>query len=347
MTASIGGVLARVSEVCEKQMSLLNRKNLIFLLVFLTCLCGLFFLKSVGAKTNSRLLLAELSKQERSDLRDLCEFCIKNTEFGYTLFGTKPVCLFTFSCECDETFLNKNRLLFERVRPILKKLAPQVEMHKYIFSTGEGTDFGDIYFFNKELVAETMLENRLFFEQQTLLEKNQKEFFDCITSENFAESIFKDNDALLGIFLGFGKGNALNFARMVQLRRYFRSQGIPPWKCSETFLSEEQKEFLGIESSYSYEGPFLPAPPPPVINLSQGFGSLEEEVEHLMSVLQPSTKWIPDDIASVQLPQFLCDSCNPETITLLKNYKEQQEQLKKILSADNLLELVFEKLTEE
>lgn len=315
------------------------------LLVFLLCLFS-FFLWVPWTKKDNLHVLQQLSQQERTDLTTLCEHLIKNTEFGYTLFGTKPV-----SCLALEegSFCDKSRLLFARVLPALAKISHGIKLRKYIFTFSKWHHCIQVAFVNKDAFSKAILENRQFFELGGVSIKSPEKLLARLSSDgDFDEIVCKNNEVLFGICLGYGAHNALHFARKAGLGDYFRHQGMPPWNYQKNVFSEKQTKFLGLDTMYVDEGhPFIPCPPPKKMIPFRGFISLEEEVEYLRQVLHPSTHWVPEEMAYVQIPQFSCVSTSQETQTLLKKYKEEQKQLKTILCSNNLLEQVFAKLTEE
>lgn len=325
------------------------RKKIAIITIFL-CLVSVYpmtrFLIFRSTRT-AYLLLRELSPEEKNDLETFCQYLIKNTEFGYTLFGTKPVTL--LSPECSEKIVyNKSRSIYEKGLPILKRICSAAKIKKYILLCKDNGRI-ELDVVNKDLFVKTVVENRDLFDQLGHQTSDPEQLLIRLLEDgNFSKNVCHDNEVLLGICLGYGKQNCLLAGRRSQLGMYFSQQGNPPWNYSKTILSDDERIFLKLDPPHFFTN-LSPKhqKAPKKVELSPGVTSFENDLKYLQTRLSRSTSAILEDISSVQIPVFWCDQHSNETIELLEKYKQQQKILRKLLVSESIVEEIFNKLIEE
>ncbi len=324
-----------------------NRKNIVALcILILTSLVSIIFF-GVFSEKHSRKILGQLSQQEREDLKSFCEYLMKETEFGYTLFGTKPVTLLSLQ-PSEKTSFDMIRSLYDNAIPIVEKVIPKLKLKKYQLSIHKHNEDAWAFFINKDAFSRIFNENRSIFEQFGCIAANADALLTNLSkSGDFEKTACNNHEALLGICLGYGVQNSLNAERRSEIRDFLSRQNVPPWKTSDLPGADDRDNFLKFDR-YSLDKGRLPQyNSSRLMQPSDGFSSLEDELAHLRLVLQDSTELLFEDIAFVQIPLFWCDKNSQETTTLLKNYKEQQREIRKVLTSGDFLETVFDKLTEE
>ena len=291
----------------------------------------------------------ELSIQEKCDLKRSLTYLIKDTELGYTLFGTKPVTLLSPECS-DETSLSQNRPIFEKSISLLEKIVSENKNGNFCLITNriDGL-FVSTFFINKKLFINTISRNREIFEKFGRADVDpQRLLKTLLENTDFERVVCNNHDALLGICLGYGVQNSLHAERRSEIRKYLARQGTPPWKNLSKDLFDDAKEFLHISRPFSELRCLQPQCAPPLpLDPSPGFATLEEEVRYLQSVMQNSCDMLPPEMSWVQLPLFWCDRGSPETLSILDNYRKEQKLLRQILTSDDISERVLAQLSEE
>ena len=305
----------------------------------------MFFL--VFSENHSSKVLSKLSRQEREDLNSFCEYLMKETEFGYTLFGTKPVTLLSFE-PADTTSFDRIRSLYNKAIPIVEKVIPKLEIKKYQLSIHKHNEVAWAFFINKDVFSKKFNENKPIFEQLGCISTTADDLLINLSkSSDFEKTVCNHHEALMGICLGYGVQNSLNAERRSEIRDFLSHQNAPPWKTSKLPFSDDIGKFFKFDRYSLEKGPLHQHKPSRHIQPSRDFSSLEDELQHLQLVMQDSTELLFEDIAFVQIPLFWCDKNSQETITLLKNYRKQQHEIRKILASKDLLERIVDKLTEE
>jgi hypothetical protein len=293
-------------------------------------------------------VLEQLSQQEREDLKNFCLHLIKETEFGYTLFGTKPVTSLSPDCP-SKMMLNGNRALYYKIPAIIKKIIPKINIKKYTILFSDENGFISIYFINNAVFLKTFNENKSLFERFGCKETDPNVLLERLSkNEDFEEIVCNNHIALLGICLGYGTQNSLNAERKREIREYLFKQNMPPWNKSTIVLSDDIRKFLRLDQDHLDQWfPIKPCLPPKMMSPSVGFSSLEEEIKHLQVVLQDSTNQILDEISCVKIPLFWCDKSSYETMALLENYMRTRKILMEILVSEDIVQKIIDKLAEE
>ncbi|CDZ81080.1 hypothetical protein BN1013_01608 [Candidatus Rubidus massiliensis] len=179
----------------------------------------LFILINVSLTANERDVI---KLNDAVKLEKLFFSLIEGDNFGYTLFGDKPVSLggaFVITPWQNFIELGQTSELFWDCWKCWEKYKKNLKFTNYMFVIEEDIINSDqsylvksIYFINKKELKKTIINHLDFFE--TILQKKiDPDIFiaDIEKGKNsFSESI-NNNQALLGLCLGYGKQNSILF----------------------------------------------------------------------------------------------------------------------------------------
>lgn len=221
----------------------------LFLWFFLAGLAFCFFPKKSPVAEKESLLMEALLQN-----------MIFEQDFGYTLFGDKPVSLagYFLNPSFDTIFFSKRDSFFPIVEAwsILEKnvlchlqgnylLLKQVNLTKNLHTF-------QVIIINKSSFLQTVTEHLDLFCELLREKIDPKELLDeVILNQKSLWDILKGNQALYGIILGYGKRNSLAFKRRWELGHVFsyaiqNSQNTPP------FCPRPSKGFSSSEAEYRY-----------------------------------------------------------------------------------------------
>ena len=241
---------------------------------------------------------------------------------GYVLYGNKPMCIVAtsefskipyagMSCSRDVTELK----WFD----FLTRLNIQSQNKKYPFVEYKNGCLRHIIFINRDLFVETVNKNLPLFRYILGRTLTAESFLDALlkSGDRFYDTL-KNNDALLGILLGYGTQNALLVSR------------------EEDFVgaSGNEKSCFPFES-YETFSRFKCVP-------SLGFSTIQQEYEKLHNLVQISTNI--KDFNYCPIPHFGCDPNEKETKKLLSLYEKDRNQITQIVREGNCLEKLLKRL---
>ena len=259
----------------------------------------------------------QISIEDTAYLNEFFSNAVLNDQFGYTLFGDKPISILGYqTTTCFHTMNVWNRSL--KVRKfwgIWQQYAKHIPIESFILIDDE-SDCADrrmITLINKQAFINTVRKHLPNF--QGILGRH-------ITPEYLLGQLMQDNaslfrlihrsEYLLGILLGYGEKNAKVYERYAELTGI-----LLPFYCSEFSLS-------------------LPVP-------SEGFESLEDEYQALVESFIPFSAPLPMDfvrpVACVRLQN------DQEGKILFQEYKKTKKLLSSIYSLDNAWEITIQKMT--
>ena len=242
-------------------------------------------------------------------------------EFAYTLYGDKPVSFaFLGPTEnityvelkpyCESLILNPSLSLFFAMQEWINLNLP-IDSNKYIFLVNDKSFSKNItiLLINKEAFRITLHRNMDIFHQifgydltiDSLLKKIENE--DC----SFYDAIHR-NECLLGILLGYGRENAINFNKRTLV-------------CSN---GNEMPIFCFYKRN-------------------QLNSNNEKEYQVLCEKLQGLNQY--DSLGMIMPISFVGDPSDKETQTLLKKYNILRDKISPIFYQDDWLLLVIYKLT--
>jgi len=269
---------------------------------------GAFTVLPLCKSTNA---LHTIPKEERESLEWF--FRAFHQSSSYVLFGTKPM---AFLCVQREEF-SKSQIcqVYNFIDSIYKYyIGNFVELkgweawkkYKHLFPSSNFIFFENhdprkitIFLINKREFLKKVEENiDLFRAVLGYRVTSQKILEACLSSTNLIRETLKDNDALLGILLGFGRHNAQLFSRRHQI------ENQTSMKPSNGFISLEQ-EHIYINTKL------------------QSFNEFESDDCNQFNL---------------KLPCFIADLEHPETKKLKIAYKKQYKEIIKKYKGNDFLE---------
>ena len=194
-------------------------------------------------------LLETIPAEDRKTLEQFFQFLFLDNEFSYTLFGEKPITVTIITaqprleCAIEHLISEKGWEVWTRYQHLFP--SSRFIVKRDIF--GENLAI-TISLINKAFVYQKISENLPIF-QKFLGTVSPDEVFDLVC--NGDRSIFDlaspFPQAIIGILLGYGAGNALNFQREFEIFEGLNRQ-LPPLALSKTMdelSSFEQKILKG------------------------------------------------------------------------------------------------------
>ncbi len=273
--------------------------------MLLYLLVGAFFSFSFSSPSLS-------STSERIELESFFRLLFKKSEFGYTLFGQKPMSFYSYFIKLPPDsviFANFTEPKIEKNFRTYSKYKDVLSSEKYIIidQTSISNKFStsgmarDIFVINRNAFTETVNKYLSLFEKK-LDERISAENMlkDIEAGKNILFDVLKEDELLWGILLGYGPHNAEIYARREAI----------------------------IEGR--------------VLFATHDYLTLEEELEAIDSTLAGFThEYFIDQIP---LPMFLCDTDHTETKLLKTEYQQVQKKIVEIYNSPNFLDQVLERL---
>lgn len=263
--------------------------------------------------------LDKTPQKDKEELEQLFQDLFNHDNFGYTLFGDKPVSWATYSTTVfdDQGFPSGRGIDSWNKWNVWKKYAHSFPLKHYILIEMPQARIGfkEVYFINKCCFIHKVNEHINLF---------QETFGEDITGAVLLEKIEKNHkllcflssqQTLIGILLGYGEHNAQLFDKRSQIGHFV----------------------------YRREFPRIPIK---MRKPAKGFSSLREEFNSYFSLLTPfgDSGYSPLLVQSVF---FVADHKHPETIALQKKYRKMRGEISAIYAKGNFLEITLSKLTEE
>lgn len=162
---------------------------------------------SVAEKCYIDEQLKDLRKEDRKKLEYVFEYLFFFDQFGFTLYGSKPMCM--------ARLIPKNEFL--EGWEIWKRIAPRFETEDFVLGEFLYNDHLFVLFANMSLVEEIYNQNKMIF---------QEEFNGRVTLESLKNSLrfrdrlfyeLLDNHLTAGILFGYGESNARLFNKRERL----------------------------------------------------------------------------------------------------------------------------------
>ena len=286
-------------------------------------------------------LLRCMSRDEKDLLSRVCSDLFHLTPVGYTIFGSKPMSFVSG----DEQIPSVASLL----RGMAEKQMTFLETKNYLLfldRTHVSPFFCEsmsLYVVNKQLFLAVVQKNISLFRQYLGSATTPEGVLrSCSTIPWMFDNALRGKHVLLGILLGFGTQNSLDFQRRMDIEENLVQQGMPPWQdpFSHKALSQDEQRNLRwnrqiFPSCSTIPGPLSPSP---------GFSSLEEELAFLCSKFQLSDNDACYDLKVVTRPGFAADLSREDSQSLIERYTEERERLQKLMESETLLESVLERV---
>jgi hypothetical protein len=275
-------------------------------LILLVSLCATIFAK---ADINN------IPQRDLKNVKQLFEDLIKDHDYSYTIFGSKPMSLADFVLEVTKDqpiykWIKSQIFVFNR-KVILKSwdtYKQEFDFKDFIFLDDEKDLFDCLVLvlINKKNMLRVLREHEAIFKE---------ELGDDFTPELFLENLERrkislakaihDSDKLLGIMLGYGVRNATVFQE-----RYDLMKEIAKAK-KENFFAENE--------------------------LIAKLNTLEAQVGDFSSL---------EEDALIPPLYFLADVFHPETIELKRQYEQDRQNIEKMMKKPNFMDIVLQRLIE-
>ncbi len=270
-------------------------------------LLGAFFLTSFSFPETSLLRV-----NERVELNYFFKFLFQRSEFGYTLFGQKPMSFYSYFIkrppECL-MFANFTDPKIEKHYLTYDKYKDKFSFKNYIildqlcisnkFPTSRMVR--DVLIINKRAFAAAVDEHLSLFKEKLGQTVCVDSLLRAIESgKNVLFDVLNEDELLWGILLGYGDHNA---------EIYARREAIKDGKATAPVL---------------------------------GYSSLEKELDAIDDLLVGFTHEYFIDLIS--LPMFMCDANHIETQMLKNKYRQVQEHIHVVYDSPDFLDLVLRQL---
>ncbi len=270
-------------------------------------LMGASLLTSFSTPHNS-----SLPNKDRVELESFFRFLFKKSEFGYSLFGEKPMSFYSYCIKPPPGFLIFTSFLDPKIEKhylTYNKYKNNITSKGYIILdqpciSNKFPTSGivrDILIINKLAFTETVNEHLNLFKDslgETICADNLLE--DIESGKNILFDVLKEDELLWGILLGYGRHNA---------EIYARRESIKDGKASFPI---------------------------------HGYSNLEEELDAIDDLLVGFTHEYFVDL--IPLPMFMCDENHRETQLLKSRYKKVQKRIHEIYISPDFLDRVLQQL---
>ncbi len=197
-------------------------------------------------------IVRRISMHEKFFLNKYFEYLIRYGHLGQVLFLDKPMCYITFPI--DDCSCYPSRLISQGWH-IWKNYEYLLDHQKYIFHSvisedkfNSGKAMCDVYVINKENLLRLLRENETFFKNQLGDSFCSDLFLASLESSRILNSLIRDNDAVLGVMLGYGIASSLNYKNRVA--DDFHKTKTKKTKSSETvFINIAPVQFIPAPDS--------------------------------------------------------------------------------------------------
>lgn len=176
-------------------------------------LCFLFCLFIIPIQANVKEALKSIPPNDREDLEGLFYQLVNEDQFGYTLFGDKPVSIGSyFNVTPWENFIELGECngIFWKKWATWEKYKNQFKIQNYLLLKETSPLVDEIFIINKKSFIKMLNRHLDVFERILNKSINPKQFLRQIEEGkiSFSDSI-QNNEILLGICLGYGRQNAI------------------------------------------------------------------------------------------------------------------------------------------
>lgn len=279
--------------------------------------------------------------QNLEKLAAFFELVIKDYDFGYTLFGNKPCSIVGY--RVDNLYKNSS---IEAV--ILEEGWAQWCRYKHLFPSPN--------FVLKQIIdteSETVREILIINKSATLniLKAHLSTFHDIlnypyqaeellskmIEDENFLKELMNRSE-ILGILLGYGKINSVNFAKRFELCLYINKLSVPPLDQNWNELNPSSLKLVKGYSHIGHEPNFL--------NSSLDLAAAVKELNTLTTTLEifelPGSDFL---LEQFQSPIFIANRSEPETQKLYRDYCETRVKIIEAYQGKSILDVTLNQWT--
>jgi hypothetical protein len=285
------------------------------MIIFLT-LMGFCTFASASQKMDIKEILNEISIDDQNRLERFFRYLVAYENFGYVLFGKKPMALMhlhvvSVQFDKEDSKIWKYNFLLEDYKAWLKyqHLLPMDNYVLRSYPHKEDSSFHTILFLKRQRILEVIHDNlSLFKEKLGPSITPEKILSDLKTKYNILEEVFHGNHDLLGIVLGYGVHNSVQFQKRYVL---FRQNLLPPPYDNET-----------LKKVYEFNAPVL------------------DSIYFTLTGFPHDNK----KLFFIDLPYFAEDAKHPESIQVKENFFADQKLIGEIYSEGKFLEITLRAL---
>jgi hypothetical protein len=268
----------------------------------------------------------KLSPEEKKKIEILFTRLFKLEPFAYTIYFDKPMAFSEAIIDSDSieeelkdiqideyvkftlTPYSPSKRLLKEAWQTLEKYRSFFNNEKYLFLNRKFNDLDFIILINKPKFREMINKHNKFFKKILGNHFSADELLSQIEQPNSdLKSLLKNNHALLGILLGFGKHNAQLYEMREQL--YSKQDALD-------YLKDYKNKL-----------------------------KIQEKIEQLWQILQYRNDYYTCSLNVRHQVGYACDRQHPESIELEKKYENQTREINKILDKENWLEEIILALT--
>lgn len=248
---------------------------------------------------------------------------------GYTLYGDKPIALEGYAIYPFGATFAPFPSAISKIKGIelWKDLNISLHNKEYFFVIFQESNYCHMVSINRRAFLKVVNENISLF--RYVLGPHvtaEKLLTNLIDAGNDFYHVLKNDNALLGILLGYGTQNSISHARdeiITNANIWTRTDKFP-------FLSQAALMQCGQLPKATKNTPSL------------GFQTLKQEHQALEMSKKNSRELKPFE--KYQIPYFSCDPHSKETQELLKIYEQNREEVAHALESDGFLEKTLHKL---
>ncbi len=278
-------------------------------------------------KGNENFVFNSISQEDKDDIETIFIQLFKIEPFAYTVYFDKPMSFSGLILDSDP--LEKElsyvrideylRLIIDPYSPskriikksweTLEKYLPYFNKEKYLLINRKFNGFDTFILINKPIFKETIQKQIAIFKQvigenfsaELLLEQIEQPNADLT-------KLLKNNQALLGILLGFGSHNSKLFEKREKLYR--------------------KRELLNCIKDY------------------KKILKIQKQIDNLWQVLQARNDYYTPIFITRHQIGYSCDRNHPESLQLEEKYEKQAIQVDVILNQKEWIENIMLKLME-
>lgn len=178
--------------------------------------------------------VSKIPVQDRECLNQFFQYLLYKGSMGYTLFGTKPISEVDYpdpKC-CIGSDLGQS-LLIEKGWETWMRYQDLFPSNEFILKKEKNglLDTNTILLMNKTQILSAISQNLDLFQNKFGKEVLPEKMLSQICNTNEPLFQYLDDEALIGILLGFGRTNGILFKRECEIADYLQAQLTPPFSC--------------------------------------------------------------------------------------------------------------------
>lgn len=296
-----------------------------------------------------RCCAIEISSEESLVLESFFHQMLRNSEGGFVLYNTKPICIngfylhdcFTGENEGHRSSVDLREGASKWKNLNLDKLKQNIIIHCYNNEDILARRHVHILFINKKLFLSVVEKNLPLFQYVLGPDVTPIGLLNQLTDPNNSfHEVLKEDKVLIGILLGFGTQNSLYVSRVENIEANLLTVEQLPFKSQLSKLGDIRPEYreMFLLADPSLHTKFLNEQP------SFGYQSLKEEMQELMKKLDVSSQKL-----ARQSPGFIFGRLkdDKETNQLVNDLEKAQDKIAKLNTSKkfllDVLQLIFPK----